>query len=92
MNSIITNNEEENKFYIRLDGKEAYLKYELKEGNIMDIKHTYVPKEFRSQDIGQAIVKEALEYAEKNNFKVIPTCRFTAAFIKRNKEYKKLLA
>jgi uncharacterized protein len=92
MNSIITNNEEEKKFYIRLDGKEAYLTYDLKEGNIMDIKHTYVPKELRNQDIGAAIVKEALEYAEKNNLKVIPTCRFTAKFIKRNKEYTKLLA
>jgi uncharacterized protein len=92
MDSIIRNNEEENKFYLRLDGKEAFLKYDIKEGNIIDLKSTYVPKEFRGQEIGEAIIKEALAFAEKNDYKIIPTCSFVQEFIKQNKEYERLLA
>jgi uncharacterized protein len=92
MESIIRNNEEEKKFYLRLDGKEAFLKYEIKEGNIIDLKSTYVPKEFRGQEIGEAIVKEALSFAEENNLKVIPTCSFVQDFLKQNKEYEHLLS
>jgi uncharacterized protein len=92
MDTIIANNEDEKKFYLRLDGKEAYLKYELKDGDIIDLKSTYVPKEFRGMEIGEAIVKEAFNFAEKNNLKVIPTCSFVKTLIEQNKEYEKLLA
>jgi uncharacterized protein len=92
MKSIITNSEEKKKFYIRLDGHEAFMKYEIKDGNIMDMHTTYVPDEFRGQDIASAIIKEALEFAASNNMKVIPTCPFVKAYIEQNKEYEKLLA
>jgi uncharacterized protein len=91
MSSIIANNEEEKKFYLRLDGKEAFLKYELKNGNI-DLTSVYVPKEFRGKEIGEAILKEALSYAEKNELKVIPSCRFAKSFLKKNPEYQHLVA
>jgi uncharacterized protein len=91
MDSIIANNEKEKKFYLRLDGKEAFLKYYIN-GDKIDLKSTYVPEEFRGQEIGEALVKEALSYAENNNLKVIPTCPFVMDFIKENNEYKKLLA
>jgi uncharacterized protein len=92
MNNIIANNEKENKFYIRLDGKEAFLKYSFKEGNIIDFQSTYVPQEFRGKDIGEAIVKEAFAYAAEKNLKVIPTCSFVQSLVKHNKEYQKLIA
>jgi len=92
MNSIIANNEETNKFYLKLDGKEAFLKYEIKDGNIIDFVTMYVPREFRGKNIAEAIAKEALSYAEKNNLKVIPTCRFMKTFFKKNNEYARLLA
>jgi uncharacterized protein len=91
MESIIANNEKKKKFYIRLNGKEAFLKYYIK-GDIIDLKSTYVPKEFRGQEIGEALIKEALSFAENNNLKVKPTCQFVDAFIKENKEYERLLA
>jgi uncharacterized protein len=91
MKTIIANNEEENKFYLRLDGKEAFLKYKIKEGDIIDLQKTYVPQEFRGQEIGEAIVKEALTFADKNNLKVIPTCSFVKSYIEENKEYERLL-
>lgn len=44
------------------------------------------------QGIGFNIVDEALNEAEKRNLKVAPLCPFVAAYIRRNPEWKRMLA
>jgi len=92
MSSIIANNKREKKFYLRLNGKEAYLKYKLKEGNYIDLMSIFVPKEFRGKNIGASITEEALKYAEKNDMCVIASCPFVRTFIRRKRNYRHLLA
>ncbi len=64
------------RFFASLGGAEATLVYTEAGARTLDFTHTYVPEALRHQNIGEAIVKHALAYAEENGFEVIPTCPF----------------
>ena len=54
--------------------------------------HTEVPENLEGQGVGSAIVKKAFQYAEQNNLKVVPQCSFVQLFVKRHKEWERLVA
>ncbi len=64
------------RFFASIGGVEATLLYTEAGAKTLDFTHTYVPEALRHQMIGEAIVRHALDYAEKNGYKVIPTCPF----------------
>lgn len=86
-------NEERRRFEMQLGDKVAIADYvmEPKEAKII-FTHTEVPPEHTGKGIAGKLAKTALEYAAKNNLKVIPFCSFFEAYIKRNPEYQDLLA
>ncbi|MCH7761295.1 N-acetyltransferase, partial [candidate division TA06 bacterium] len=49
---------------MKLKGYEACLMYR-REGNTIDLYHTYVPQIFRGQGIAEKLCKSAFEYAKK---------------------------
>jgi predicted GNAT family acetyltransferase len=52
-----------------------------------------VPEGLRGKGVGEQLVKKGLAYAKENNMKIVPTCRFVDAFVKRHaSEYDSLLA
>ena len=87
----IVHDQESQKFYVKVNGKEAYLYYRLRE-NVMDFASTYVPNELRGKGIAAFIVEAGLNYARKNKYQVIPSCSYVDVFMRRNKQYQDLLA
>jgi len=81
----------QNKFIAIVEGHEAYIEFQL-EGNILDLQHTFTPRELRGKGIAGKVAEFAFEYAEKNNMKIIPTCPFIPSFLEKNEQYKELLA
>jgi uncharacterized protein len=79
------------KFYIIVDNLESHLEY-VKTDNIINLNHTFVPYELRGKGIAGQLVKAALNFAEENNLKIIPSCSYVADYFQRHKECKKLLA
>jgi hypothetical protein len=92
MSLEIKHDEKDNKFYTVVDGSEAYLRYLIVDNNIMDMIKTYVPGELRNRGIAGEIVLKGLNFAEGKKLKIIPTCSYVAAFIKRHKEFEHLIA
>jgi hypothetical protein len=88
----IKHDEDENKFYIIVNGSEAYLRYIMVDNDTMEIVQTYVPNELRNRGIAGEIVRGCLSFAEEKKLRIIPTCSFAEAFIKRHKEFENLLA
>ena len=64
------------RFFATINGAEAYLLYREAGARTLDLTRTYVPEALRHQNIGEAIVRHALDYAADNGFEVIPTCPF----------------
>lgn len=54
--------------------------------NTFIIDHTEVNPDFKGQSVGKKMVLEAVQYARKNNFKIIPTCSFAKSIFDKTKE------
>lgn len=89
--TAITHNTDKHRFETTIDGHTAYLSY-VENGDVLIYNHTIVPDELGGQGLGKALVKHALDYAQAQGKKVMPTCSFVAAYIDKNPEYQTLLA
>ena len=78
-------------FRTEIEGKNAYLRYLMRDKDTIDFHHTYVPFELRGKGIAAEIIKEGFKYAEDNKLKVIPTCSYIHTFLRRYPEYNKFI-
>lgn len=83
----------QNRFVASLPGSDelAYLEYEESPDNV-DLKHTFVPTDFRGQGIAAKLVTAGFAYAKSEGKGVIPTCEYIMTFINNNPEYELQLA
>jgi uncharacterized protein len=83
---IVTQNETANRFEIAVDGGTAFLEYH-RGRDFLTLVHTEVPAELEGRGIGGKLAKAGLEFARAENLKVVPSCPFVAAYIRRHPEY-----
>jgi predicted GNAT family acetyltransferase len=87
----VVHNAAAGQFEIRSDtGGAAVLTY-VQRGDTLDLMHTRVPGELEGQGYGGALAKAALDYARAQGLKVIPTCPFVSAYLRRHEEYADLV-
>jgi predicted GNAT family acetyltransferase len=86
----VINNTTAGQFEIGTDAGLAVLTYAMR-GDALDLTHTRVPREAAGHGYGAALAKAALEYARAVGLKVIPTCPFVSAYLRRHKEYADLV-
>ncbi len=91
MKPEIFHDEKNHKFYCTIEGREAYLRYFMKDTGTIDLRSTYVPNELRGKGIAALIVERALTFAHEKNLTVIPTCSYVSSFINKNEKYKELI-
>ena len=92
MSCIVNHSKDTHQFVAIVEGKVATLDYTVSEdGQILDYYSTFVPKELRGRQIGQDLVKSALEYAKDHQVKIKPTCPFVKRIIDQHPEYKPLV-
>ena len=81
----ITDNPAHHRFEVSLDGRTAFASYR-RDGNVLLVYHTEVPREFEGRGIGSALVKGVLDIAREQGLKVKPFCSFVAAYMQRHPE------
>ena len=81
----VTNNTEQHRFEVNLEGHTAFAEYRLKPGQII-LPHTVVPPAFEGKGVASALARHAFGYARENGLTVIPTCPFMAGWIKKHPE------
>lgn len=80
-------------FYIEdKEGVIAELNYRREQDDVIIIDHTEVKRKMENRGIGASLVKEAVEYARKNNLKIEPLCPFAEVQFERNKSYQDVRA
>ena len=85
-NFTVTNNLQNLQFEIELDGEKAFLEYRWHNGDLA-LMHTFVPDDFEGKGIAGLLAKTALEYAKKENLKILVYCPFVRSYIQRHPEY-----
>jgi predicted GNAT family acetyltransferase len=91
---IIEQHDQESKGYFKAvsEGKEAgRMTYSRAGESRIIIDHTEVNPEFKGQNVGKQMVLAAVEYARKNNIKILPLCPFAKSVIDRNTELQDIL-
>ena len=90
-NTGVRDNRAEQEFELDLDGHRAVAAYQ-REDKTITFTHTQVPKQIEGRGVGSKLVRAALDAARDEGLKVVPQCRFVAAYIERHPEYRDLLA
>jgi predicted GNAT family acetyltransferase len=75
------------RFMADIEGATAFISYRELPGRVIDLDHTYVLPAGRGGGIASQLTAHALRYAREGGFKVVPSCRFVAAYIKRHAEF-----
>jgi uncharacterized protein len=87
----IIHDEQDLRFFAKLGEHEAELTYTYPGETEMDFDHTFVPEEYRNQEIADQLVQTGLDFARSKNYKVIPSCPVVEAYVRRHPDYKDLL-
>ncbi len=89
--SDVTDNVDEQRFELMVEGQRAEAYYTL-EGKIITFTHTDVPMVLSGRGVGSRLIKGALDLARSRGLKVKATCPFVSAYLGKHKEYGDLIA
>ena len=87
--AAVVNNESAGRFEIDIEGQLAVSNYRRRDDRIV-FTHTEVPEQFEGRGIGNRLAVAALDFAREEGLRVVPRCRFIAAFIERHRAYQGL--
>jgi uncharacterized protein len=87
----VVHNEAAGQFEINLGSAIAILAYRRYADRIVYF-HTEVPPPFEGRSIAAKLTRFALDYARAQHLHVVPTCPYTAAFIRKHHEFYDLLS
>lgn len=75
---------ERGRFVLSLPDGEAELLYQRVTEDVLDLQHTEVPPSGRGRGIGDALVRAALDYARERGMRVMATCPYVQAWLRKH--------
>jgi predicted GNAT family acetyltransferase len=87
----LVDNVERKRYEFEMEGPKPLIEYIRNNQGVIYLTHTEVPPSMQGRGVGQQLVKEILEDVERQGLKVVPSCPFVAAYMKRHPDTMKLL-
>jgi len=78
------------RFEIEINGHYAFIDYKEMSSKIALI-HTEAEPELAGTGAAAAVVEKTLDFIEKSGKKLLPYCPYILAFIKKNREWKRIV-
>ena len=75
---------EGSRFVVDLPDGQGELIYGEFAEDVLDLQHTEVPPSARGKGVGEALVRAALEYARERGARVMATCPYVRAWLRRH--------
>ena len=72
------------RFVVALPDGDAELIYAMFATDVINLEHTEVPASGKGQGVGDALVRAALAYARERGFRVMATCPYVQAWLRRH--------
>lgn len=92
MSDEIRFREDRKRIELPLEGGTATLDYAEAGEGVVDFQSTVVPPELRGQGAAGRLVRQALDWARREGYRVVPTCSFVDSYIDKHPEYRDLVA
>ncbi len=86
----VIHNKELMRFEVNLNGEFAFIEYKWYKGDIAFM-HSVVPPGFGGKGIGSKIARAGLDYANRENLKIMLFCPFVSKFVKEHEEFHHLV-
>jgi predicted GNAT family acetyltransferase len=80
------------RFTLERDGQVAYLAYRLLDDATVELASTFTPPALRGRGLAARLARHALQWADEQGLKVVPSCWFVAEYVERDPQWKRLLA
>src|SRR5512138_2083320 len=80
----VSDNVEQRRFELNVDGHVAYLEYE-RTPNTLTLLHTEVPVEIRGRHVGDRLVEAALAIGRSEGRRLVVICPFARAYLRRHR-------
>jgi predicted GNAT family acetyltransferase len=77
---------EDSRFFLPLADGDAELVYARFSEDVLDLQHTEVPPSGEGRGIGDALVRAALAYAREQGMRVMATCPYVQAWLRKHPE------
>ncbi len=90
--TALTKNESTRRFELTVDDKPAFIVYEPLGDSVLALTHTEVDPALEGKGVGSKLVEETLQYIDNQGMRIVPTCPFVSAYIKRHPDWRRLLA
>ena len=92
MENTPVKNDVMHRFELQIEGKTAFLEYQVQGADVLAFTHTFVPPELRGRDLAAILTRFALDDARRQGKKVAPVCSYVATYMERHKDCKDLKA
>jgi predicted GNAT family acetyltransferase len=88
----VVRNVEKSRYEITIDGSiVGFTDYRLRDDRQVFV-HAEIDPEFRGRDLAATLVREALDDARGNGYRVVPRCPYVVEFIAEHPEYADLVS
>ena len=91
MSEQVTNNADEHRYELVVDGDPAIAVYE-KRGDTIVFTHTEVPAKLEGRGIGSRLIQGALDDVRARGERIVAQCSFVAAYLDRHPDQRDLVA
>jgi predicted GNAT family acetyltransferase len=88
---VIRNNAAAQRYEAFLNGGQAGVCHYKLEGKTITFSHTVVDPAFEGKGVGSALARYVLDESRSGGLRVVPACKFIAAYISRHSEYRDLV-
>ena len=91
MSRIVEDNPGEGRFELRVDGELVGWSEYRPAGESVIVAHTEIDERREGEGLGSVLVRGTLDHIRASGRTIIPTCPFTAAYIRRHSEHVELV-
>lgn len=90
---MIADHPERHRYELDEGGKlAAHIQYRMRGTDTIELIHTEVPPEFEGQGFASKIAKFAFDDARRRALKVVPTCTYLQAYLRKHPDYEDLIS
>jgi predicted GNAT family acetyltransferase len=87
----VTDNTARQRFELEIDGQIVFADYR-RQGNVVIVPHVEAPPALRGSGASGQLMEGMLALLRGRGEKIVPTCSYAAAYIRRHEEHHDLLA
>lgn len=91
MDLQVRHDEKKKRFVAEVEGRECALDYERLDDRTLEYHHTFTPEPLRRRGIMSEVVGYALDWAARNDHRVVATCPFVKGYVERHPETRKVV-